>query len=152
MQRSHGFTVVELVAVIVIAGLITAIAAPRFIGRDAFDARGAYGTLMSALRYAQKTAIAQRTSVFTNVNVATRTICLGYTSNCSTPVLDPATRTAYIKTLPNNVTVTASTSVIGFDGLGSPSPNAAATFQIQNAVTLEPARIITVEAETGYVR
>jgi len=48
--------------------------------------------------------------------------------------------------------VAASTAVIGFDGLGSPLPNATATFQIQNAVTLEPARTITVEAETGYVR
>lgn len=152
MRQLKGFTVVELVAVIVITGLIAAIAAPRFIGRDAFDARGAYGTLMSALRYAQKTAIAQRTTVFANVNIATRTICLGYTNNCSAPVLDPATRAAYVKVLPNNVTVAASTAVIGFDGLGSPLPNATATFQIQNAVTLEPARTITVEAETGYVR
>jgi len=152
MRQLRGFTVVELVAVIVITGLIAAIAAPRFIGRDAFDARGAHGTLMSALRYAQKTAIAQRTNVFTNVNVATRTICLGYNNDCSNPVLDPATRAAYVKVLPSNVTVTASTAAISFNGLGAPSPNAVATFQIQNAVTLEPARTITVEAETGYVR
>jgi len=153
MHQSKGFTVVELVAVIVITGLIAAIAAPRFIGRDAFDARGAHGTLMSALRYAQKTAIAQRTTIFTNVNVATRTVCLGYTNNCNTPVLDPATRAAYVKVLPNNVTVIAPIAVISFDGLGRPSINAATTFQIQNAVTpSEPARTITVEAETGYVR
>jgi len=152
MRQLRGFTVVELVAVIVITGLIAAIAAPRFIGRDAFDARGAHGTLMSALRYAQKTAIAQRTNVFTNVNVATRTICLGYNNDCSNPVLDPATRAAYVKVLPSNVTVTASTAVISFNALGTPSPNAVTTFQIQNAVTLEPARTITVEAETGYVR
>lgn len=151
--RENGFTIVELVAVMVITGIIAAIAAPRFIGVDAFDARGSYGTLVSALRYAQKTAIAQRRNVFVNVNTATRTVCLGYTNNCSSAVIDPATQAAYAKTLSKNVTLTASTNPLGFDGLGRPIPNANATFTIQNAVVpSESTRIITVEAETGYVR
>ena len=153
MQRESGFTIVELVAVIVIMGIITAIAAPRFIGVDAFDARGSHGTLVSALRYAQKTAIAQRRNVFVNINTATRVVCLGYTNDCSSAVIDPSTQAAYSKTLSSNVTITASTTPIGFDGLGRPVPNATATFTIQNAVVpAESTRTITVEAETGYVR
>jgi MSHA pilin protein MshC len=153
MQRETGFTIIELVAVMVIAGIIAAIAAPRFIGVDAFEARGSYGTLASALRYAQKTAIAQRRNVYAAVNTSTRTVCLGYTSNCSNAVIDPATQAAYSKTLSNNVTITASTTPIGFDGLGRPLPNAVATFTIQNnVVPSESTRTITVEAETGYVR
>ncbi|MDP1658711.1 MAG: GspH/FimT family pseudopilin [Methylotenera sp.] len=153
MQRQYGFTIVELVAVMVITGIIAAIAAPRFIGVDAFDARGSHGTLVSALRYAQKTAIAQRRNVFVNVNTATRVVCLGYTNNCSSAVIDPSTQAAYSKTLSNNVTIGTSTSPIGFDGLGRPIPNATAIFTIQNAVVpSEPTRTITVEADTGYVR
>lgn len=153
MRREYGFTLVELVAVMVITGIIASIAAPRFIGVDAFDARGSYGTLVSALRYAQKTAIAQRTTVYANVNTITRIVCLGYTVDCATAVIDPATQAAYSKTLSNNVTITASTSPIGFDGLGRPVPNAVATFTIQNAVVpSESTRTITIEAETGYVR
>jgi MSHA pilin protein MshC len=153
MQRESGFTIVELVAVIVITGIIAAIAAPRFIGVDAFDARGSHGTLISALRYAQKTAIAQRRNVFVNINTTTRVVCLGYTNDCNSPVIDPATQAAYSKTLSINVSVGASITPIGFDGLGKPIPNAIATFTIQNAVVLaEPMRTITVEAETGYVR
>jgi MSHA pilin protein MshC len=153
MQREHGFTIVELVAVMVITGIIAAIAAPRFIGVDAFDARGSYGTLVSALRYAQKTAIAQRRNIFVNVNTTTRVVCLGYTNNCSSAVIDPSTQAAYSKTLSNNVTIGASTSPIGFDGLGRPIPNTTATFTIQNTVVPgESMRTITVEAETGYVR
>jgi MSHA pilin protein MshC len=159
MQRESGFTIVELVAVMVITGIIAAIAAPRFIGVDAFDARGSFGTLSSALRYAQKTAIAQRTTVCVNVNAATRVVQLTYrgTANCSTAssgsVIDPATQAAYSKTLSNNVTITAPVSSVGFDGLGRPVPNATATFTIQNAVVpTESTRIITVEADTGYVR
>lgn len=153
MQRESGFTIVELVAVMVITGIIAAIAAPRFIGVDAFDARGSHGTLVSALRYAQKTAIAQRRNVFVNINTATRVVCLGYTNDCSSAVIDPSTQAAYSKTLSSNVTITASTTPIGFDGLGRPVPNATATFTIQNAVVpAESTRTITVEAETGYVR
>ena len=153
MRRELGFTIIELVTVMVIVSIIAAIAAPRFIGVDAFEARGSYGTLISALRYAQKTAIAQRRNVYASVNTSTRTICLGFTSNCSSAVIDPATQAAYSKTLSNNVTITASTTPIGFDGLGRPLPNAIATFTIQNTVVPgESARTITVEAETGYVR
>ena len=153
MRRHQGFTIVELVAVIVITGLITAIAAPRFIGSDAFDARGAYGTVISALRYAQKTAIAQRTRVFVNVDIGARTICLGYSNSCSPAVIDPATQAAFIKTLPNGVALSASSTSIAFDGLGRPIPNTEVTFQIQNSVTsTESTRTITIEAETGYVR
>jgi MSHA pilin protein MshC len=60
---------------------------------------------------------------------------------------------AYSKTLSTKVNITASTSSIGFDGLGKPVPNTIATFIIQNAVVpTEPTRTITVEADTGYVR
>lgn len=137
----------------VITGIIAAIAAPRFIGVDAFDARGSYGTLTSALRYAQKTAIAQRRNVYVNVNTSTRVVCLGYTSDCSSAVIDPATQAAYSKTLSSNVSIAASTTPLGFDGLGRPAPNATATFTINNAVVpSESTRTITVEADTGYVR
>jgi MSHA pilin protein MshC len=153
MRREYGFTIVELVAVMVILGIIAAISAPRFVGVDAFDARGSYGTLTAALRYAQKTAIAQRRTVYANVNTSIRTVCLGYTSNCSSAVIDPATQAAYAKTLSSNVTISTSASTIGFDGLGRPVPNVAATFTIQNAVVpSESTRTITVEQDTGYVR
>lgn len=143
----------------VITGIVAAVAAPRFIGVDAFDARGSYSTLVSALRYAQKTAIAQRTTVCTNVDVLTKIVTLTYRSSpdCSAAstgtVTDPATLIAYSKNLSKNVTIIAPISTVGFDGLGRPLPNATATFTVKNAVvTTESIRVITVEADTGYVR
>ncbi len=153
MRREYGFTIVELVAVMVIVGIIAAISAPRFVGVDAFEARGSYGTLTAALRYAQKTAIAQRRTVYANLNTSTRIVCLGYTTNCNSAVLDPATQTAYTKTLSNNVSISGSATTVGFDGLGRPVPNTTTTLTIQNAVVpSESTRTITIEQDTGYVR
>ena len=151
--KQAGFTLVELIAVITIIGLLAAVAGPKFIGSAVFETRGAQATMLAALRYAQKTAVAQRRVVYLNLNTSSRVLCLGYTTNCSSAVIDPATQVAYSKTLPASVTLGATQATLGFDGLGRPVPNANASFSIQNAVELsESPRTIIVEAETGYVR
>jgi MSHA pilin protein MshC len=152
-KYSNGFTLVELIAVITVIGILAALAGPKFIGNDVFETRGAQGTLLSALRYAQKTAVAQRRVVYVSVNTASHTVCLGFTNNCSNPVIDPVTQSAYSKTLSSLVTLSATNATLGFDGLGRPVPNAGATYSIQNTVDVtQSAKVITVEAETGYVR
>ncbi|MDH3531986.1 MAG: GspH/FimT family protein [Gammaproteobacteria bacterium] len=56
--RSGGYTVVELVLVIVILAILGALAGPRFFDNAAFDQRGYADELASSLRYAQKIAVA----------------------------------------------------------------------------------------------
>lgn len=73
LNRPHGFTVVELVTVIVITGVIGAAVAPRFMSRNAFDDRGFADTTRAALHYAQKAAIAQR-----------REVCVAFTATSIT--------------------------------------------------------------------
>ncbi|WP_137719852.1 pilus assembly FimT family protein [Methylobacillus flagellatus] len=153
MRTAGGYTLIELVVVIVITSILAVVLVPRFIGRDAFDARGAHDTLLASLRYAQKLAIAQRTTVYANLNTSTRQLCLGYNSDCSAPVLDPRTQSAYVRQMASSVVLTASTAVLGFDGLGRPVPNAAASYSVSNSVDLSmPTRTINVTVETGHVQ
>lgn len=152
MRKVRGFTIVELIAVLTIVGILAAVAAPKFIGSDAFEARGAYGTLQSALRLAQNTAIAQRTLVYAKLNTSTRVVTLCYDAACTTGVIDPVTKAAYSKTLPGSVTLTASANPIIFNGLGQETSNTTVTITLQNnVVATEPARTIIIEPQTGYV-
>ncbi len=57
-DRQCGYTVIELVLVIVILAILGAVAGPRFFDNAAFDERAYVDELASSLRYAQKVAVA----------------------------------------------------------------------------------------------
>ena len=151
-QRVHqqGFTLIELVMVIVMLGVLAIYAAPRIFNSGDFYARGFHDETLALLRYAQKTAIAQR-----------RTVCVAFTTNSATLSIasDPAPGTC-VKSLtgPNKTCeggptgptgcVEAKSSVayrdepadFNFDGLGQPvnasgAPVATQTIQVSNAAS-----------------
>ncbi len=59
----RGYTIVELVLVIVILGVIGVVAAPRFFNDTTFDERAYFDELASAMRYGQKLAVASGCNV-----------------------------------------------------------------------------------------
>ena len=151
--RKNGFTLIELIMVIVILGVLAVFAAPRVFNRSAFDERGFHDQTLGVLRYAQKTAIAQRRSVcvaFTASSVGlSRASAEGSSATCDTPLNGPTG--VAVLTAPGGVSFDTPLPVdFRFDGLGQPltGVNTAAprSIQVKNASPR-----ITVEAVTGYV-
>ena len=156
----QGFTLVELVLVIVLLAILAIAFGPRFFEIDVFRARGFYDEAISALRYAQKTAIAQRRAIY--VNLATTTVSICYTSSLTCASANDQVPGPYGE---KPYTVSAGTgglspvTTLFFDALGRPYnvadtvPNS--TFTTRLTLTLTgggDTRTITVEQETGYVR
>lgn len=146
-RRESGFTVTELVATMVIIGVLAAVAIPRFITQAEFDAFGFAEQTRAALRYAHKSAIAKRRQVCVDVvanQLSLRVATTFRAASCDETLVNPADGNAYMQTAPRGVTI--SSASFSFDELGR--PGAATALSIAGGALTQ---VVTVEAETGYV-
>ncbi len=150
MRQSSGFTLIEVVMVLVIAGILGAVAAPKFFDVGTFNMRGFHDETLALLRYAQKSAIAQR-----------RTVCVAFTlssaalkiasaappsSTCDTDIADPTGSNVapYTVTAKSGINYTAKPTDFSFNALGQPNPP-------QTLQVFGMTQSITIETETGYI-
>lgn len=141
---------VELITVIVIIGIMGAVVMPRFFDRNTFDSRAYYDQVISTLRYAQKTAIAQHITVCV-VDTATQ---IGlFAADCTTPLNVLAPQRCFTDGIEYqnrvcaptpDVSITSAHGTLSFTALGS-TP-AQRIYTVSGFATP-----ITVERETGYV-
>lgn len=150
MRSAHGFTLVELVTIMVILGVLAVVAIPR-LGGNEYRAQEFADKTISALRYAQKSAVSHR-----------RTVCVSFTSTslslamdindgngCVTPLILPGSNSATLNS-PDaaNAQFSASDdlSVLTFNSQGGGSDR---SFNIpvagQSPIT------INVVGGTGYI-
>lgn len=144
LSRSRGFTLVELVMVIVIVGVLAVFAAPRFFDSNVFQSRGFADQVQASLRYAQKTAVAQHRFICAAFTANSITLTTGATAVCGTPLVSPTGEASYVITAPSGIAFGALPADFSFDALGRPSVNQTITI----AGATNP---IVIEAETGYV-
>ncbi|HET6655819.1 MAG TPA: GspH/FimT family pseudopilin [Gammaproteobacteria bacterium] len=152
MNRNHGFTMIELIAVVIIVGILAAFTLPHFLGRAAFDARGVHDSLASALRYAHKVAIASNCPV--QVQIQTGSYSLQQrpqpcgSGAFSEPVLDPTRNSPFADSNLHGVTLSPATTIT-FTATGATASGANTTISVTGAGRT---RTLTVIGGTGYVR
>ena len=150
---SVGFSMIELIVVILILGILAIVAIPRLIGVESFNTKGFSDRVAAGLRFAQKQAVAKRRNVCVGVTASTVTFnyasAAGAGAACDTPLAGPGGEPAYVVAVePRGVgTVTLSpATTFSFSALGRPSAGQSFTVTGSGIVT------ITVETETGHVR
>lgn len=151
--RRNGFTLIELIMVLVLLGILAIFIAPKFSDPSVFTARGFHDETLAILRYAQKTAIAQRRAVcvdFAAAGVSLRMFAANpapATCAAATAVQAPALALPFTPSGGSGLSVVPapSPSPMQFTPLGSTDQGAKLTVSIANSTD------IFVEATTGYV-
>ena len=146
-EHQRGFTLVELITVLLIVGVLAVAVAPRFFTAGIFQSRGFADQVQATLRYAQKQAIARHRNVCVTISSNAVSLMIananGAASPCDTNLVLPGQSSNTISA-PSASIALAPAASFNFDALGS-TP-AQQTFTISGANNN-----IVVEAETGYV-
>lgn len=153
-RAQRGFTLIELIMVIVLLGVLAVFAAPRFFNSDDFNARGFHDETLSYLRYAQKAAVAQRRTVCVTFDDTSLTLTLALTAtttNCSTSLQGPRGDSPARAIAKAGVGFSATPANFNFDGLGQPVSATGTPLGSQVIQVTGAANAITIESTTGYV-
>lgn len=151
VRPNRGFTIVELVLVIVLTGILAAVAIPRFAGTSAFLERGYFDELLQATRYAHKLAVATHCQVRITITNSQYAIehpnsaaeCSGAVTTWD-PAVRPDGKGSFQADVPDNVAVAPANTVITFSADGTATANPGDTVTVGS-------RSLRVWPATGYV-
>jgi MSHA pilin protein MshC len=156
MSRNiNGFTLTELVSVLVLIGIVSVVAVSRF-NAGSFQTAGFDQEVRAALRFAQKFAIMSGCDVQVDVDAAANTYaltlrsdvgalpetCLSASGAFGTPLPNP-TGGVFSGIAPAGVDISGADLTFFYNRQGQPQPTGGIINVNGNTITVEP--------ETGYI-
>ena len=137
--KQRGFTIVELIIVILLVGILAINVGTRFFSNSSFADRNVADELVEAIRYAQHLAMSRGGGI----QIVTTTTSYTVQQTDTTAIPNPNRTGDYSVTIPGNSSLTAET--ISFNGLGQPDTT------LDTNITIGSGNhVVTIETETGY--
>jgi MSHA pilin protein MshC len=170
-RRTAGFTLIELITVLILIGIILTATIPRFAATQDYAARGYLEETLAAVRYAQKFAVASGCDVEVNINSAGYSLkqrsglsgpgcdsLLGFATDVRDPSLADKTGSgahAFADNTPAGVGVTGGPISFYYDKAGRPrNPLLGTALASASTITISSGALswtLIIEPETGYV-
>ncbi len=149
-MRARGFTLIELITIMILIGIIAAVALPRMSFLSGWNEIGYRDRVKATLEYARKSAVAQRRVVRVTIAGSGLTVEAQQqtpegegTAGWLALILPGSSSNAFAA--PGGVSLTPANDTVSFSALGQ--PDAAKSYTVSGGVGT-----IIVEAETGHVR
>lgn len=136
--KEAGFTLMELIIVLVVVGVLSAYAMMRNSSSSVFSLLSQAQTLAGDIKHVQSMATVWGKSLTIAATVGgngTYSVCLTpqVPAPCTTPVINPATGTAFTISLQKGVVLTASPDTLAINSLGQPASAAHYTLSSDSA-------------------
>lgn len=142
---TKGFTIIEIISVLVIIGILSAVAIPKMLSTDVYDVVMEMETLKTHLRHAQIRAMSHNESWGISITGGN-----SYTlqkNGSAAPVTLP-NENSNTHSIANGISTTPGTKIITFDDYGSPG-------NLDIVITLkkqgENSQTFTITKKTGFI-
>jgi MSHA pilin protein MshC len=156
VTKQQGFSLVELVMVMILIGILAAVAIPRLGSLSAYSLTSATADLVEALRYAQQQSMSHSGAAHFRVSISGTGFSV---QQGGASVTSPLTGNAYTEDASVWSGVTSAAGTITFDSRGRPTCGgfAACTLPTDSNLTITlqkngESSSVMLERYTGYAR
>ncbi len=150
MPKHSAYTIVELIIVIVIIGILSAVALPKFFDTLSFSSATYFDEVLHSVRYAQKMAVGKGCDV--EVSSTGDSLALKLRQNCKTGLFnigltDNVSFGSFVKDAPKGVTIVSNDLPLYFDSLGRAHDAAG---NVVGATISVNTKTLQIVGETGF--
>lgn len=150
-ERDAGFTMIELVVVLVLLGIMAGIALPRMVGMSDFRVLAFRDSVVGGLRFAQKTATSHRRVVCATFTASTMTLAMSAGGSCNVALAMPGGSATVTSPDATNAAFSPVPAGLFFQPDGRITSDAAGTTAASATVSIG-GQSLSFEGTTGYVK